>query len=201
MFFLILGLLIFIGIHLVPAVPPVKHRLVDYLGPKLYKGVFALAALIGLVLIIIGYGHVAARTPVYDPPGFGRYLAVALMPFAFILLAAAYIPSGIKKITGHPLLWGVTVWALCHLLVRGDRASILLFGGFLAFALVSMISGWLRGIRHDVEPHPPWQNVIVVLAGLLLFAVVLWAHPYLFGVAVLNLSGASSPIPPAGSGG
>lgn len=198
MYILILGLIVFIGIHLVPAVPPIKHRLVDYLGPKLYKAVFALAALIGLMLIIIGYGYLAPHTPVYDPPGFGRYLAVALMPFAFILLAAAYIPSGVKRITGHPMLWAVTVWALCHLLVRGDRASILLFGGFLAFALVSMLSGRLRGIRHDVAPHPSWQNLAVVAAGLLLFAVALWAHPYLFGASVLNLH---TPVPPAGSGG
>lgn len=189
MLFLILGLIVFFGVHLIALAPPLKRRLVARLGANVYKVAFALAALIGLILIIVGYGYYAARIPVWDPPAFGPYLAVALMPLALILLAAAFLPSNIRRFTAHPMLWAVVVWALCHLLVRGDRASVLLFGGFLVFALLAMVAGGLRGDRpEDSEKsrHPVWQDVLVVIAGLIGFAVLLWLHPFLFGVPVLR---------------
>lgn len=184
MLLLILGLFLFIAVHLVPAVPALRESLVERLGEWQYKGAFAGVALLGLLLAGFGYAH-AAAAPLWEPLPFAPVVTVALMPVACVLVAAAYMPCNIRRYTAHPMLWGVLVWALAHLLVRGETAALVLFGGIGGYAILAMVIGSLQGQRKSPEIRPPWRDFAAVGAGLLLFAVLLGLHPVLFGVTVM----------------
>lgn len=148
---LILGLLLFHGLHLVPAMPTLRARLRETMGPGIYKLAFSLISVAALVVIVKGYK--AARSlgdgnvQLWDLPDWLRYVTPGLMLPAFILLAAAYIPSRIRTATKHPMLAAIALWGLAHLLVRGDLASVLLFGSFLAFGVLDRISVERREAR------------------------------------------------------
>jgi uncharacterized membrane protein len=180
---LITGLVIFFGIHLVPWVPALRGALVARLGERGYKGLFAPIALAGFLLIILGKGR-AELVPLYEPPTWGRQVALPLVLLAFVVLPGAYIRGNIKRYTRHPMLWGVTLWALAHLLANGDRASVLLFGAFLAYSLADMVSANLRGARLSTARYPWTQDLKVVVVGVIAYVLFVVLHPYLFGVAV-----------------
>lgn len=181
---LVLGLLLFLGIHSLPTVVPLRQKLVDRLGLKGYKGLFVLLSLAGFVLIIFGKAR-APFVPLWDAPEWGRHAAMGLMPFAFILLMGAYVPSNLKRFTRHPMLWGVSFWAAAHLLANGDLASVLLFGGFAIYSLADMASENRRGVRLQAAKLSPLRDGILVVVGLLAYGIFLFAHPYLFGPAVV----------------
>ncbi len=180
---LITGLVVFFGVHLVPWAPPLRVSLIAKLGEKGYKGLFALIALAGFVLIVIGKGR-AEFVPLYEPPVWGRELALALVLLAFLVLPGAYVHSNIKRYTRHPMLWGVTLWAVAHLLANGDLASVLLFGTFLVYSLADMASANRRGARLSADRYPWTQDLKVAVVGLIAYGSFLMLHPYLFGVSV-----------------
>lgn len=180
---LITGLVVFFGVHLVPWAPSWRAALVARLGERGYKGLFALIALAGLVLIIIGKGR-AEFVPLYDPPAWGRQAALPLVLLAFVVLPGANIRSNVKRYTRHPMLWGVTLWALGHLLANGDRASVMLFGAFLVYSLADMASANLRGARLSAKRYPWTQDLKVAIVGLIGYVLLFALHPYLFGVGV-----------------
>lgn len=186
MLILILGILVFIGIHLLPTFSSLRERLLAQWGEKRYKGLFSLVSFIGLILIIIGKAD-APFVHLWAPPIWGRHLSLTLMPFAFMLFAAANMPTNIKRFTPHPMLWGVTLWAVVHLSSNGDLASFILFGGIGTFAIFDIVSANRRGATQSTEPVPLAKDGMVVGAGLLAYAVFLFLHPYLFGVPVLYL--------------
>ena len=114
-----------------------------------------------------------------------RPLTTLLMLPAFILLAAAYIPSRIRTAAKHPMLAGIALWALAHLLVRCDLASVLLFGGFLAFGLLNRISAERREARGPlgtVQGSVRGDIAAVVVGTIAFAAMVLWVHGAAFGV-------------------
>lgn len=184
MVWLILGVIVFFGIHLLPSFPSVRQSLFDRLGEIRYKGVYSLIALGGLVLIIVGKAY-AEFVPVWEPPAWGRHLAMTLMPLSFMLLASANMPTNIKRFTRHPMLWGITLWAGAHLTANGDLASLMLFGAFGTFALFDMWSANRRGSTKSEARYPLGKDAIVVVAGLVVYGVFLFAHPYLFRVPVI----------------
>lgn len=207
---LILGLLLFLGTHLVTSLRPVRARLVERLGDTGYKLGYSALSLLGLVLLAQGYGlyRAEAWVPLWEPPRFARHLAWALMVPAFVLLIAPYLPGRIKAATKHPQLLAVKIWAFAHLLANGDLGSALLFGGFLAWAVVARISAKRRadashgepggGLDLDGRPAPapsgvaalpsrPLNDAIAVGLGLALYAwFLLWGHPWLIGVPALG---------------
>lgn len=185
MILLLLGLAVFIAIHWVPTRVAVRQGLVRRLGIGAYKGLFSALSLAGLIILIIGKTH-ADFVPVWNPPVWSRHAALALMPFSLILIAAAYMRSNFKRMTAHPMLWGVTVWAAAHLFANGDLASILLFGGFGAYALYAMRSANMRGAAPSDKHYPLANDLAVVAVGLLAYGVLLLLHPYLFGVSPLS---------------
>jgi uncharacterized membrane protein len=194
MIWLLLGLVLFLGIHSVAIVSPAgRDRLVAQLGENAWKGLYSLVSAVGLGLIIWGYG-LARENPVllYSLPGGFRHLAALLLLPVFVLLLAAYLPGRIQRATKHPMLLAVKLWALAHLLAQsatgGSLADLLLFGGFLLWAVADRISlkrraqaGTLRTV--PVLPASGVNDLIAVFGGLALYAVtVMWAHAYLFGV-------------------
>ncbi|MGD8379632.1 MAG: NnrU family protein [Gammaproteobacteria bacterium] len=168
---LVAGLVLFLGVHLLPTVPPLREGLRARLGNGLYKGFFSLVSLGGLLLIVRGM-RLAPAVSVYSPPAHGYRLTVALMLVALILLVAAYVPSNVKRYTRHPMLWGVVLWSVGHLFANGDLAGLLLFASFGVYALVDMISANRRGAALQ-ERRLPWtRDILVVVIGVAVYLVV-----------------------------
>ncbi|MDX1570017.1 MAG: NnrU family protein [Xanthomonadales bacterium] len=183
---LIIGLVLFLGIHLVPAVPPLRAGLVGAMGENGYKGLFALLSLAGLVVIVMGYAR-APYVHVYNPMPGAKHLAMTVMPIVFILLAAANMPGKIRATLKHPMLIAVLLWAGAHLLANGDLRSILLFGSFAAYAVVDLISELARGKTLIGDKTPTARkDLMAVVGGLLVFAVFMYFHGALFGVALVG---------------
>lgn len=189
---LFLGLAIFIGIHLVPTQPQMRRGLASRFGEGAWKGVFSLIALAGFVLIVAGYHkiqvHPGKNPQIWSPPAWGRHATLTLMLTVFPLLIEAYLPGRIAALVRHPMITAVTIWACAHLLVRGDLASLLLFGGFLAWSVYAHLSMRAReaagGHRRAAGA---WINdVIAIVLGLGAYVVFLkWGHPALIGVPLL----------------
>ncbi|RST49797.1 NnrU family protein [Variovorax sp. MHTC-1] len=187
---LVVGLILFLGIHSVSIVAPAwRDAQVDRRGERVWKGTYALASLVGLLLLIYGYG-LARQAPVvlYAPPPGLRHVALLLMLPVFPLLFAAYLPGRIQRTVKHPMLLAVALWATAHLLGNGTLADVLLFGAFLVWAVVDWISVQHRAVPRRVPGAPPGAlNDIVALAGgLVVYAAFLWrAHIWLTGVSPL----------------
>jgi len=189
----VVGLLLFLGIHSVSIFAPAwRSGMVARIGDKPWKGIYSIASAIGLVLLVVGYG-LARRSPVvlYTPPAGLRHLALLVMVPVFPLLFAAYLPGRIKSAAKHPMLLAVKFWAAAHLLANGTLADVLLFGGFLAWAVADRISVKRRtpAAAHAVPGAPPrpMNDVIAVVGGLLVYALfVLWVHRWLVGVSPLG---------------
>ncbi|WP_417547945.1 NnrU family protein [Marinobacter segnicrescens] len=184
---LVLGLIIFLGIHSLSIVnEPLRNRMVQSMGEGAFKGIYSVIALVGLVLIFWGYG--AARLdPVllYSPPAWLRHLAMLLLVPVFPLLFAAYFPGRISRTLKHPMLVAVKLWAVAHLLANGMAHDVLLFGAFLAWAVVDRISLKRRTAR-DIPtlPAQPFNDLIALVGGLAVYVLfVVWAHQWLIGVA------------------
>ena len=187
---LILGLVLFLGIHSVSIVAPTwRDAQVTRRGELPWKGAYAAISIVGFVLLIVGYGA-ARQSPIvlYDPPGWARHVTLLLMLPAFPLLLAAYLPGRIKVATKHPMLVAVKLWAVAHLLANGNLADVLLFGAFLAWAVADRISLKRRPPRPvPGAPERPMNDLIAIVAGLVLYGVfVTWGHQWLIGVSPLG---------------
>lgn len=186
---LILGLVIFLGIHSVSIVAPAwRDAQLAARGEAVWKGGYSLVAGIGLVLIIVGYG-LARQMPVvlYTPPVWTRHLALLLLLPVFPLLFSAYLPGRIQAAAKHPMLLAVKIWATAHLLANGTLADVLLFGGFLAWAVADRISLKRRPARPlRTAPRRPVNDAIALAIGLAVYAALLMGgHRWLFGVSPL----------------
>ncbi len=185
---LIFGLATFAATHLFSRLRGLRAAAIERLGEMGYKGAYSLVSLAGLVLIIWGYAAArAGENPlVYAPLENNRALAHALMPFAFILAAGSNMRSNLKRYVGHPLSMAVILWAAVHLAANGDQASVLLFGALGLYALVALGLSLAAGPTPPPPPQPRTRDLALILAGLVGYAVVLAAHGWLFGVAVIG---------------
>ncbi len=191
LFILVLGLILFLGPHVFVTMRPRRAAVLARIGEGPYKGLFALVALIGILLI--GYGFALYRATgwidVWQPPAWTRHVTVALMWPAIVLVAAAYIPGDIKRVLKHPMLVGVKLWAVAHLIANGDLGSIILFGSILAWAVFDRIT-----LKRRSDPGAPpipiggrRNDIIAVVVGTLLYlALGFWFHPYIIGVPVFG---------------
>lgn len=184
----LIGLILFLGVHSVRIVADDwRSARIAQWGEGAWKGLYSVASLAGLVLLVWGYGQTRA-TPIdlWQPPVFTRHLASLLTLPAFILLAAAYVPgTRIRARLGHPMVLGVKLWALAHLLANGRLADLLLFGGFLLWAVADFRAARARDRREGVvrTAGPASRDAIAVLVGVgawAAFAFVL--HGWLIGV-------------------
>ncbi|WP_348674501.1 NnrU family protein [uncultured Abyssibacter sp.] len=182
---LIAGLVVFLGVHLVPTRPALRVGLQGRFGELGYKGLFSVVAAIGLVLIIWGKAE-APFVAIWQPPVWTRHIPLALMPIALILLVAAYVPNNLRRVVKHPMLAAVKLWALVHLLANGDLASMLLFAAFLAFAVYDVISVKKRGTAPARGKVNPLLDVVTVVVGLVAYVGLMHAHGHLFGVPVIG---------------
>lgn len=223
---LTIAALFMIGTHFGIASTPLRTELAQRLGERGYRALYSLLAVVALVWLIMAW-RAAPIVPLWFPGTGLRHLALALMPLAFLLVVcavtapnptvvgqkpdpdAAAPATGIIRITRHPFMWGVGLWALLHILVNGDQAALLFFGAFAVLALGGTV---LIDARRTRENAPGWgvflqatsnlpfaaivqrrQRLVLSEIGLWrvalalgLYVVLFWLHPYLFGVSPLG---------------
>ncbi|MCB1500327.1 MAG: NnrU family protein [Bauldia sp.] len=186
---LVVGLIIFLGLHSLRIVlPSARERMIERLGEGPFKGVYSVISLIGFALIIWGFGLARAETGVvYETAGSGlRHATEALMLPALILAVASALPPGyIRRVARHPLLIGTILWASAHLLVNGETAAVVLFGAFLVWAVVDLAAQAGRSRQPGPKPSPAY-DIAAVLVGAVLYAALVWrVHEWAFGVSPL----------------
>mgnify|MGYP003342790095 CR=1 FL=1 len=186
---LILGLVILLAGHSVQMAPAFHARVQGKLGRPVYRGLYSVVAVIGVALVIEGFGRYRAEgmIPVWDPPTGMKHLNLLLMLFAFIALVASLVPRGfIKARLKHPMLVGLKAWAFGHLLANGDLGSIILFGSILAWAVIDRIS--FRWRPQAAEPPAPriLGDILAVGIGVIAYGLMLYLHPILIGVSVFG---------------
>lgn len=185
---LMAGVLVFLGVHSMRIfAEDWRAARIARLGEAAYKGVYSLVSLAGLALIAVGYGQ-ARQSPIllWDPPLWTRHLSALLMLFAFVLVAAAYVPRNhLRPAMKHPMLLGVKVWAAGHLLANGSLADLLLFGGFLLWAVLAFRAARQRDRRFgrtDAAGSLAGTVATIVIGATLWAAFALHLHAWLIGV-------------------
>lgn len=184
---LIAGLVLFLGAHVFTTLRAVRATTIGRIGEGPYKGLYSLVSAAGLVLIVWGFGRYRGNgyVPVWNPPSALHSIALVLMWFSFVALAATYAPAGrIKGLLRHPMLVAVKAWALAHLLVNGDLGSLLLFAGFLAWAVYDRIAVKRRGDAGAPRSGFTAGDVISLVVGSAAYAAMYWLHPWLIGVPI-----------------
>ena len=188
MVYLVLGLVIFLGVHSVRIVADDwRTGTIDRVGANAWKGVYSLASVLGFVLIIWGFGQARMQPmQLWSPPMAMRHVASLLTLVSFVLLAAAYVPgNGFKARLHHPMVLGVKVWALAHLLANGNLAHVLLFGSFLVWAVLNFSSSRRRdrAAGTTYPPGRPMATAMTVVAGTVAWLVfAMWLHGWWIGI-------------------
>ena len=186
---LIVGLALFLGLHSARIFADgARTALIGRFGETVYKGLYSVLSLVGLVLVGQGYGDALANAGmVWDPPAATRHLALLLVPAGFVLVVAAYVPTGrIKVAVGHPMVAGVALWALGHLLANGETANVVLFGAFLVWAVADYAASLARDRRQGVVRHSLGSRGDGLAVGIGLVAALAFIgrlHLWLIGVS------------------
>ena len=185
---LILGLVLFLGVHSVRIVADDwRTRTIGRIGAGAWKGAYTVISLVGFGLLVWGFGQARMQpVQIWVPPVGMRHLASLLTLVAFVFLAAAYVPgNAIKARMHHPMVLGVKTWALAHLLANGLLHQMLLFGAMLAWAVADFVSARRRdrAAGTTYQPGRASATVVAVVAGAVAWAVfALWLHGWWIGV-------------------
>ena len=184
MVLLIVGILLFAGVHLVPSLAPaLKASWLGRLGEGGYKGTFSLLLLASFALIITGWRSTQPEF-IYTPSAALHHPALLLLVIAFLLMVVSSRKSRLGLLLRHPQLSGVTVWGIAHLLLNGDNRSLVLFGGLGLWALVEMpLINRRDGPRETPEAVPAAADVKLVVVALVAFGVLYVVHPWIAGVS------------------
>jgi uncharacterized membrane protein len=190
---LLLGLLIFLGVHSVRIfADDWRTRTRERMGALPWKGVYSLLSIAGFVLIVYGFGQTRLEPVVlWVPPLPMRHIAAQLTLITFIFLVAAYVPgNAIKGKLRHPMILGVKVWALAHLLANGQLAHVVLFGAFLLWAILNFRASRQRDRRDPPAPVPTSaiSTVLTVVVGVAAWgAFTFWGHLHLIGKSPMGV--------------
>jgi uncharacterized membrane protein len=191
---LIIGLIVFLGSHSTRIFAESwRTKMIAQIGEKKWKVICTLFSIFGFTLLVIGYGQVRQSTiQLWQPPTFGVHLALLLNMFTFILLASSAPNNNMIRVKlKHPMILGVKVWALAHLLANGTLVDTILFVAFLIWALLDF-----RAARQ--RPSPIQENVVIspratgvtIFSGIVAWVVfLLWGHKWLIGVSPLVMMG------------
>ena len=189
---LVLGLVIFLGLHSIRILAdPLRAQAIARLGQNGWRGAYSLLSAIGFVLIVWGFAVARFSAPqLWTPLPGARHLTIFLMLVSMLLLAAyIFKQSHIAVAVHHPMVWSVAVFGLAHLIANGSAADVVVFGAFFIWALADLMSSYARDRENAVVyPEPNWGATIgAIVLGLALWAVLaFWLHYWLFGVAPLG---------------
>jgi uncharacterized membrane protein len=185
MILLAFGVLFTALLHLVAAIPSLKSRLKAAVGERAYGPVFGIASLVGIVIIVFGW-RASDFVPVYDPPEWGRHANFLFTLVAFVCLGIFIFRGSLRQKLRFPMAFAAILWATGHLLANGDLASLILFGGFLAYALAHLAIGIANGVRPSPEVRAG-HDLLSVLIGIALYGVMAQLHGALIGVPVFQI--------------
>jgi uncharacterized membrane protein len=189
---MIVGLVLFLGAHVLTAQRAARARVIAAMGEGTYKIVYTVVALAGLALIVWGFAHYRTDGEwheVWSPPRALKHINIALMLPAVILVVAAYLRGRIYTTLKHPMLAGVKLWAFGHLLANGDLGGIILFGSILAWGVYDRIS-----LKRRTDPGAPpipvggiGNDVIAVVVGIVAYLALAFVfHPAVLGIPVMG---------------
>ncbi len=188
---LILGIVLFLGIHLIRVFAPgLRASLIASLGENGWRIGYSIASIVALVVLIYGFGQARDMTPIWTPPFWMSHITILLMLFAMICLVASLLPAGhIAVRAKHPMVLSVKIWALAHLLSNGDGAAILLFAAFLAWGVIVRISLKRRERAGEITRRPfvsAKYDLYAVIIGIVVWALIIWKlHAWIIGVSPL----------------
>lgn len=188
---LIIGIVIFVGAHLlVMLLPGLRDGLHNRLGEGPYKGVFSLVSLLGLGLIIYGFyttrGMLEGTDYLYTPASWARHSAMTLVLLAFIFVGASHGKGYLKRWLKQPMSIGIGLWAVAHLMANGDRPGVVMFAAILGLAVIDIV---LSSARGKVPVHEPRlrSDIIAVIVGVVLYLVFLFGfHPYVLNLPIIT---------------
>ena len=185
---LLAGLALFFAVHSTRVFAEGwRSATIARIGEGPWKGIYSVVSIASFVLMVWGYGQARGQVPLWDPPAAMRYVTVALMLPVFVLFVAAYVPrNGIRARLHHPQALSVKLWAFAHLLSNGNLADVLLFGGFLAWAVLVFGAARKRD-RAAGKVYPPGNaamTFVCVVVGLAFYAAFMMGlHRWLIGVS------------------
>lgn len=203
---LAVGLAMFFVVHLISGIYELHGPVTAIMGQAGYRTTHALFALGGLVLMGMGYSD-APFVPLYEPPSWGASITLLVMPLAIVLLIGGGLSKDLKRVTRHPMLWGVALFSALHLLSNGDQASVMIFGPFFVYGLLGM---WLTDRKKRLSDSKAWERnsrptsvfpfvairqgragppagdkgLKAVLIGLVVYILLAYGHQWLIGVAL-----------------
>ena len=186
---LIIGVLLWSVVHLYPSVFPARRaELIDNIGNK-YQFIFALCIVLSILLIVLGWRSTVPN-PVYDVPSWGRHLNMLTMFVAILLLGAANSKgiSRIKQYIRHPMLAGVIVWGIGHLIANGDIRSVILFGGLTIWAIISLFTisrtegPWIK----PTEIAGVKREGILLGITIVVYLVLFMSHRWFAGMPIVG---------------
>lgn len=183
---LALGLALFFALHMIPFwALGLRAALIGKLGKGPYSGIFALSSLASFVLIVLGW-QASEIEILYDAPAWGRHVTPLFALFGILLFIASNAPTNIRRMLRHPQLVGVALWAVGHLFSNGETRSVLLFGGLLIYALVSIWSSNQRdGVWIKRDPVPKSRDVVTVVIALAVYGGLFYFHSAFTGVPII----------------
>ncbi|MBB2673523.1 MULTISPECIES: NnrU family protein [Rhizobium] len=189
---LIIGIILFLGVHLVRVVAPgFRQSMIASFGERGWRAGYSIASILTLILLIYGFGQARQVTGMlYNPPVWTAHIAITLMLIAMICLVASLLPAGhIATKTKHPMVLSVKIWALAHLLANGETSSVLLFAAFLAWGVILRISLKRRERAGEITLRPfvsAKYDLYGVFIGVVAWALIIWKlHEWLIGVSPL----------------
>ncbi len=187
MFWLLLGVLLWSGAHLLTsALPDKRKELIEKFEEKKYMMLFSGVIVLSIILMIVGWRSAEVEA-LYQPAELGKPLNILFMLVAIVLFAAAHGKSRLKQYVRHPMLTATHIWALGHLLANGDNRSLLLFGGLLLWSSLSIYfinkrdGEWIK----PTEVGPMEQEIKLAAIAVVAYLILVWLHPYYAGVSVM----------------
>jgi uncharacterized membrane protein len=181
---LVAGLVVFLGVHVLPMASATRARMYLAMGEARYKITYSIVSAVGLVLIVLGWRAAGPGARLFAPSALAVAMAPYVMAVVFVLLASSHSPSHIRAAVRHPMLVAIILWATVHLFANGDARGTLLFGAFLVYAIVDLVSVVRRRAVATFEPRTR-ADVISVVAGVAVALLVMTFHRVLFGPTVV----------------
>lgn len=177
---LFIGLMIFFTVHFLRELN-VREPLVATLGEPAYKGIYSLISIAGFALIIYGKAY-SDFIAIWTPPIWARHITMLLTLIALLLIVISQLPNNLKRYFKHPMLMGVALWGGAHLLVNGDLASIILFGGFLIFSVTKIMT--MEKHKPYIQPGPVTMrwDIMSIIVGCLVYGGAVFYHQSIAGV-------------------
>lgn len=194
----IVGLVLFIGVHLVRVLAPgFRTSVIETRGAMTWKGLYSVVSLISFAILVYGYSLARlseSNIYIWSPPRWTAHLNMTLMLFSIIFLVASQVPAGrIARAVKHPMVLGVKIWALAHLMVNGSLVDMILFSAFLAWGVVLRIN-YARGERAGTLAPRAFAGgrndaIVLVISAILYVAILMVLHTYFIGVSPFDMLG------------